>query len=142
MTDLETNNSSRIVMESRGIPIFICFCDLDVSFGEIIVCWGWRWFRHEGESLKERFVSTISMVRWYVEASNLVGSCLFLIKSKLSWFFTCYYVVLMVFITFLFTWFNVIYKNSYMIGHNHGYFMCLLVTERIMDARSNWCQNN
>ena len=33
-------------------------------------------------------------------------------------------------------------KHVYMDVYDHGYFMYLLVTERIMDARPNWCQNS
>ena len=40
-------------------------------------------------------------------------------------------------ISFLFMWFNVGYKNGYMTGCSHGYFMYLLITEIIMDARPN-----
>jgi len=43
----------------------------------------------------------------------------------------------MVVMSFLVSWFNVGYKNIYMTGYCHGYFMYLLVTERIMDVRSN-----
>lgn len=63
--------------------------------------------------------------------------CLGLIKAKFFCFCTCYYVALIVVISLLFTWFNVGYKHGYVIGYGHGYFMYLLVTKRIMDARPN-----
>jgi len=87
--------------------------------------------------LKEIFGSVMSMVGWYVEVPNLVGSCLFLIKAKFSCFCTCYYVALMDFISFLYKWSNVGYKNGYVTGYSHGYFVYLLVIGRIMDARPN-----
>jgi len=83
---------------------------------------------HEGDWLKEIFGSAMSMVRWYVEVPNIVDSCLCLIKSKFSFFCTCYYVALITIILFLFTWFNVGYKHGYMTGYSHGYFMYVLVT--------------
>ena len=72
-----------------------------------------------------------------MEVLNLVGSCLCVIKAKFSFFCICYYVALMDVISLLFTWFNVGYKHGYMLGYCNGYFMHLLVTERIMDAIPN-----
>ena len=79
------------------------------------------------------------MVRWYLEVPNLVGSCLCLMKVKVSFFCTCYYVALMVVILWLFIWLYDGYKHGYMNGFSHGYFHFLLVTEIIMDARLNLC---
>ena len=141
-------------MESKGIPRLVWFCDLGAGFGEggdgLTYRFPWLfldWFIHdtpfmlgiwhEADWLKERFGLSISMVEWYVEVSNLVGSCLCLIKAKFYFFCTCYYVALTVFISLLFKWFNVGYKHVYMTSYSHGYFMYLLVTKRIMDARPN-----
>ena len=44
---------------------------------------------------------------------------------------------LMVFLSLLFTWFNVGYKHGYVIGFCHAYFMYLLVTIKWMDSRPN-----
>lgn len=49
---------------------------------------------------------------------------------------------LMVVISLLFTWLNSSYKHGYMISYYYGHSMYLLVTERIMDARPNYCQNS
>jgi len=43
----------------------------------------------------------------------------------------------MVVVSFLFSFFNIDYKHGYMTGYCHGYFMYLIATERIMDARPN-----
>jgi len=43
----------------------------------------------------------------------------------------------MVVISSLLAWFNASYKHGYVIGSSHGYFLYLLVNERIMDARPN-----
>jgi len=37
LREKETKNSSRIVMESGGIPSLVWFCDLGIGFGEITV---------------------------------------------------------------------------------------------------------
>ena len=77
---------------------------------------------HGGDWLEEIFGSTMSMVGWYVEVPNLVGSCLCLIKAKFSCFFTCIYVALIVVILWLFLWLYVDYKHRYVIGYSHGPF--------------------
>jgi len=46
-------------------------------------------------------------------------------------------VALTVVISLLFSWFDVGYKHGYLTSYCHGYFMYLIVTERIMDAIPN-----
>ena len=58
-------------------------------------------------------------------------------EGVFSYFFTCLYVDLIVFISMIFTWFNVGYKHGYMTSSCHGYFMYLLVIVKMMDARPN-----
>jgi len=79
----------------------------------------------------------MSMVEWYVDIPNLVGSFLCLIKAKFSFLSTCYYLALIIVISILFTWFNAGYNLGYVTSYSHGYFMYLLVTEWIMDAKPN-----
>ena len=54
-----------------------------------------------------------------MEVPNLVGYCLFLMKAKFSFFFTYYYVDLMVVILCLFISLYVVYKHGYVTGSSH-----------------------
>ena len=77
---------------------------------------------HRGDSLKERFGSAMSMVRWYVEVPNLVDSCLCLMKDKFSYICTGKYVALIIFILWLFMWLYTGYTHGYVTGSSHGSF--------------------
>ena len=77
---------------------------------------------HKGDWLKERFGLAMSMVGWYMEVSNLVGSFLCLMKDKFSCLCTCNYVALMAVILWLFLWLYAGYKNGYVTPFSHGSF--------------------
>ena len=77
---------------------------------------------HMNDWMKEIFGSAMSMVGWYMEVANLVGSYLCLMKAKLSCFLIgkCagYYVNIIFVILCLFIGYN----NGYMNVFIHGYF--------------------
>ena len=98
------------------------------------MAWGW---------LAEREIWFSHVYGWVVHGSPEPSQiCLWLIKAKFSYFWTCLYVDLMVVISMIFVWFYVGYKHGYMIGSPHGYFMYLLVIFKWMDATPNWWYNS
>ena len=93
--------------------------------------------------LVEREILFIHFYGWVVCGSILPSWIhLWLIKSKLSYFWNCLYVDLMVVMSLILTWFNASYKHGYTIGSCHGYFMYFHVINKWMDEIPNWCYNS